>query len=44
MKAFSAATAAVLVIANAALFVLDTMQSDTAASLTTQNVRLPEAQ
>ncbi len=44
MKAFIAGTAAVIVIAIAALFALETMQSDTAASLTTQNVRLPTAQ
>ncbi len=44
MKAFIAGTAAVIVFAFAGLFVLDTMQSDTAASLTSQNVRLPEAQ
>jgi uncharacterized protein YxeA len=44
MKAFIAGTAAVIVIAIAALFALDTMQSDTADSYTTQNVRLPEAQ
>ena len=44
MKAFIAGTAAVIVIAIAALFALDTMQRDTAASLTTENVRLPEVQ
>ncbi len=44
MKAFIAGTAAVIVIAIAAWFALDTVQSDTAASLTTQNVRLPAAQ
>ena len=44
MKSFIAATAAIIAIAIVALFALDTVQSDTAASLTTQNVRLPAAQ
>ena len=44
MKAFIAAAAAAIVIAIVAGVILDTMQSGTAASYTTQNVRLPEAQ
>ncbi len=44
MKAFIAAAAAAIVIAIVAGVILDTTQSDTAASYTTDNVRLPEAQ
>ncbi len=44
MKAFIAAAAAAIVIAIVAGVILDTTQIDTAASYTTQNVRLPEAQ
>ena len=44
MKAFILGTAAAIVIAIGAVFVLDTVQTETADSFTTQNVRLPAPQ
>ncbi len=44
MKAFIAGTAAAIVIAIAAVLILDTMQHSAADRFSTQNVRLPDAQ
>ncbi len=43
MKAFIAGTAAAIVIAIAAVLILDTMQYSAADQFSTQNVRLPDA-